>query len=233
MDKICVKYCDGVFSVSPRIIEVRKKQGLDDKKNILCPNGVHLKNIPSKKSKEEEILKVVYTGHITKSKGIHYVLEALKILKDKTIFFDIIGQGPFLKDIEHYISEYNLQEQVRLLGYMQNEDLLNKICDYDVGVALYDMSDEFNYYCDPVKVKEYLASGLIPLTSSVPWIGKFLVDNKIGFIADNSNDIAKILNELKNESLYKEYTQNIITTNLKLDWDEIFTEVISRTNGCI
>jgi glycosyltransferase involved in cell wall biosynthesis len=224
-DKICVKFCDYTLSVSPRIIDVRTRMGLSKRRNLLQPNGVHLKTIVKKTvCNISNPIKLIYAGHITKSKGIHLIIKALYELR-KTVNFqlDIYGDGPFLKNLEGLIAKHRLHTQIKLMGNIEHNKILLRYTDYDIGIALYTQDDSFNYYCDPVKVKEYLAAGLITIISDVPYIAEVIEERELGYKTSNSiEDIKRVLELALDKKNISKTKKNIRNCNLELDWDSLF-----------
>jgi len=224
LDKFCARHSDFTFSVSERIREVRKKQGLEEKRNILQPNGVHLNKIPSKSRIVSYPIKVVYAGHLTKSKGIHLFLEALSLLKNKNNFIlDIFGNGPYKENLSKKIKNYGLSEIAFMRGNLPNEILLEKFPDYDIGIALYNLDDQFNYYCDPVKIKEYIGAKNIILVSNVPEIAEKIENLGIGFkIKNEVSDILKKMEFFENTENILKMRKNFNSLDIDINWKNLY-----------
>ncbi len=228
VDKVCVKFCDYTLSVSPRTVEVRAKMGLSNERNLLQPSGVHFNEIAKRLPyavDDTDIIKLIYVGHITKSKGIHLLIEALQKLKNIVNFrFDIYGEGPFLENLILLVHKYHLCNQVKFMGRREHSEILSKYADYDVGIALYTLDAQFNYYCDPVKVKEYLAAGLVTIVSDVPYIAEFIEKHRLGYKTSNSvEDIDKTLEIALDKKSILEVRKNVEKCDFDFDWDTLFS----------
>jgi colanic acid/amylovoran biosynthesis glycosyltransferase len=70
-------------------------------------------------------LEILMCANFYPKKGYLKALKALKILKRKKINFsvNIIGDGPLKKEILHTIEEYDLKEEIKLLGKLSLEDI--------------------------------------------------------------------------------------------------------------
>jgi hypothetical protein len=64
------------------------------------------------------------------------------------------------------------------------------------GLAPYNLSSKWTYYCSPLKVVEYVTCGLPVLMSSLPEIAGYIEEKKLGIIY-NAIDYANINNKLK------------------------------------
>jgi phosphatidylinositol alpha-1,6-mannosyltransferase len=64
-------------------------------------------------------------GNLSIRKGHRYVIEAVRILKDEfpDILYLIIGKGKEQERLKSLIKKYNLEEHVKLLGFIANEKL--------------------------------------------------------------------------------------------------------------
>lgn len=71
--------------------------------------------------------RLVLAGRLSEGKGQRYALQALAILKAEglnTVHLFIAGDGPLRAEIERQIVELELQEQVDVLGALDNPDLI-------------------------------------------------------------------------------------------------------------
>ena len=67
----------------------------------------------------------LFVGRLTKLKGLHIVLEALKdcSFREKNNWrLDIVGDGPFKQELEIKCADYNLSDKVFFHGFQDNPD---------------------------------------------------------------------------------------------------------------
>lgn len=85
--------------------------------------GVNIEEFSPGEQKEDEIL--LFVGRLDRSKGIVYLLEAFKKLKDdfRNLRLIIAGDGPLKEWIKTYIKVSGLEERVLLQGTVKNRDL--------------------------------------------------------------------------------------------------------------
>ena len=102
------------IKVMPNWIRVSdKRQVASDKKNELRESlGI--------KSDQKVIL---FVHRLSKRKGAHYLPEILNKLRDENVVTVIIGDGPEKENIQLLITNYQLQDKVRFLGWIPNSEL--------------------------------------------------------------------------------------------------------------
>ena len=230
LDKICYKYSDCCFCVSKRIIN--KKSNQIKKKNVFHqPNGVFLKNIGNRKKNYNKKIKIVYSGDLVESKGINQIIDALNILENKKNFsIDIFGSGLQKKKLIAKIKKKGLQKYFKFKGIIKNENYLRNLQNYDAGLALYNSKESHNFYCDPVKIREYMAAKLIIITTNVPEISKYIQKKKIGYLV-KENDILnlnKVLIKISSKKLRLNIKKNYKKLKLTLDWFDLFDNNMNK-----
>ena len=230
LDKICYKYADCCFCVSKRII--KKKSNEIKKKNVFHqPNGVFLQNINNQKKNYSKKIKIVFSGNLVESKGINQIIEALNTLKNKKNFsIDIYGDGIQKKKLISKIKKRGLQKNFKFKGIIKNENYLRNLKNYDVGLALYNSKETHNFYCDPVKIREYMAAKLIIITTNIPEISKYIQQKKIGYVIkeNDKSGLNKILNQISSKKLRFNIKKNYEKLKLTLDWFDLFDNNMNK-----
>ena len=192
LDRFCVRNCDAAWNISPRIVEVRREQGLPDERNVLVPVGVDLEKIslPDKTGKTPRDL--VLLGALSPSKGVDLVIEAWPRLTARfpDLRLHIIGKTPnnAIEDGVVY-APYEprlsaLGTGVVLHGVMNHDAVLETLPALDISLALYRPTDNnLSRWADPSRVKDYLACGLPVIITDVPEIAKDVAANEAGLVA--------------------------------------------------
>ncbi len=193
LDRFCVRHCDAAWNISPRIVEVRRGQGLPDDRNVLVPVGVDLEKIalPDKAGKTPQDL--VLLGALSPSKGVDLVIEAWPRLAARFpgLRLHVIGKTPnnAVEDGVVY-APYEprlaaLGESVILHGVMNHDRVLETLPAFDVSLALYRPTDNnLSRWADPSRVKDYLACGLPVVITDVPEIARDVAATGSGLVAD-------------------------------------------------
>jgi len=101
----------------------------------IIPFSVDVNFIKKTKTFDENIIKLVSVCNLKKVKSIADVINAINISNIKgKIMYDIIGYGEEYYELRKLINMYKLNNSIRLLGSLDNEDVLNILSDYDVFV---------------------------------------------------------------------------------------------------
>lgn len=229
VEKIAALYSNWTWNLSPRMIEARNRRwGIKFPNQLVMFHGVafnRIKRVPFEKVHKSEIL---FMGTLLKKQGIQLLIEALGEIRQKipNVKLIIIGKGPYEIELKQLTKKMNLLEQVEFLGYIPDQrQVENRIAQAALAIALYDkQSDEFTYYADPGKIKNYLGAGVPVIMTDVPFIASQVVQAKCGFIVEyNKEELSKtILSFFTNTELMKMYRLNAIAFAREYDWKKIF-----------
>ncbi len=214
--KKMLKNCSGVICNSNGTAEKFRENGF---KNILvAPNGVDLSEYNVEKTKKElrnnfnlpiDKKIIMYVGHLYKWKGVDLVLELSKMHQGKNVLFVFVGGTQ--KDINKYknkAKEMNIKN-ILFLGHRKKEDIPGLQMSADVlllpNIAV---SIESEKYTSPIKMFEYMASGVPIAAADLPSIREVL--NKKNSILFRAGDIDSFNNQLENLIDNKIDVENIV-----------------------
>jgi glycosyltransferase involved in cell wall biosynthesis len=207
--------------------------GIKDQKNIVVPIGVEFKEV--KRVPKDNIRRsiLVYAGHLTKSKGVQLAIEAMEevVKYFPEAILEIIGIGPFERELKEMVKRRKLERWVRFLGGMEHDKLMQYLPACGIALAIYEPDpSNIAYYADPTKPKEYLACGLPVIITKVPWIAEEIERKPMGIAINYDkyelvNAITKLLSK---ESFYEKCKKNAVEFASKLDWNIIFDEAFVK-----
>lgn len=232
IDKISAERSNWTWNLSPRMIGGREKKWNKKFPNqLVVPHGVHFARI--KRVSFEEINKneILYMGTLYRKQGVQLVIEAMQEIRKKipNIKFSIIGKGPYEQELKMLVKEYKVEQQVDFLGYIPSHEVMeNRMAHAAIAMALYDKNsdkNDFTYYADPGKVKNYLGAGVPLVITDVPYIAKQIVNAKCGFLVkfNTKNLINTLIHYFSNTALQKEYRKNAIEFAKRYEWESVFT----------
>jgi glycosyltransferase involved in cell wall biosynthesis len=233
LNVICAKHADYVWSVSKRIASIWKTLGIRDRKNIVVPIGVELgeiKRIPKNNIRRNVL---VYAGHLTKSKGVQLAIEVMEEIAKNfpNARLEIIGTGPFERELKKIVERKKLEKWVKFLGRMEHDKLMKYLPTCGIALATYEPDpSSITYYADPTKPKEYLACGLPVIITKVPWIAKEIEKRPMGIVInyDKYELIDAITKLLSNNNFYNLCKKNAIKFTSELDWNRIFNSAFAK-----
>ena len=223
--------CDATIAINHAMIKVFKDFGYKYKPTVIY-NGTDLKPL---QNKEENISKLkekynikkdesifLFVGRITEIKNIFFILDSLKILKEKNFKFKMfyVGTGPDEEKLKNKISKYNMENEVIMTGRIEDRVELS---------SMYAMSDLFLF------PSLFDASSLVQIEAAVNETpGLFIegsvtsdtvINNVSGFTSkEDVNEYAnKIIEIMNNKSLLKEVSKNA-KKMLGKSWTDIAIE---------
>jgi glycosyltransferase involved in cell wall biosynthesis len=113
---------------------------------------------------EKNVTNVFYSGSLDLQNGLDLIIEAEKLIpEDQKVIFHFAGRGELSEIIRKASLESN---RIKFLGYMQHEELIDKIkAEADILLCIRISKKINTEYFFPSKIFEYLASG-IPIVST-------------------------------------------------------------------
>lgn len=141
----------------------------------------------------------LYFGRLSKEKGILNLINAFKNC-DKGLLY-IAGEGPEKETIENIIKENNLEDRVKLLGFLNKEQMTEatRKCKFVVVPSIW-------YENCPYSVLETLAIGKPVIGANIGGIPELVCDKENGFIYNTVEELTDCMNKLfENDKLVKEY----------------------------
>jgi glycosyltransferase involved in cell wall biosynthesis len=89
-----------------------------------------------------EVPQVLWIGRMVKGKGLEYLIEAFKILRDRGILFRavLVGKGPDLEKVQQHLIDYDLTDRVDLIGNVDQKSTV-KIYQQSTVFALPSISE--------------------------------------------------------------------------------------------
>lgn len=234
LDRWCLTHADQTWNVSPRIAEGRESiRGLKlhiYNKQVVVPIGVWMdkvKRLPFEKIHKQQLL---FIGNLLEKQGVQIVIDAIPhIIKQIPGFhFLIVGGGEYENSLRSQVRNLKLEKYVTFTGWIKNRAQIDSImADSALAIAMYDKNtDNFTYYADPTKLKDYMSAGLPILLTDVPYNAKEIEQSGCGKIIEyNARTVARtIIQLLKNETQLRRYRKNTIRYISRFEWSNIFKE---------
>lgn len=209
-----------------------KEAGLSGDKILVAADGVDLEVFSIKENKEECRQKlnlplnkkiVVYTGHLYAWKGAHNVLDAAKLLPD--VHFIFVGGTD--EDVKNFQLSCLVGRQaisnIQIIGQRPHTEIPYWLKAADVLVLPNSATEKISsHYTSPMKLFEYMASGVPIVASDLPSIGEVLNEqNAILVRPDDPEDLARGIDAvLKNKELADKIAKNSQMSSAGYSWDK-------------
>lgn len=221
-----------------------EKAGVDQDKIFIVPNGVDTEFFKPGLRCDEVNTKyvlegksvVLFVGRVTHGKGVHTLLEAIRILRDKYGLKDVktLIVGPLSgsygddrpSDYVRRLLEYAIKANIEVVftGYLDKEELRYLYsCSHVLVLPSY-------FEAFPMVLIEAMASGLPVIGSKAGGIVDVVEDGVNGFLFEKGSavDLAeKLYLLLSDEGLRKKFSINArFAAETKYSWDKVALEMI-------
>lgn len=217
--KIYTKEIDYIITPSDFYKSKLIEDGISENKIETIHNFVELRDYDVETSDEGYAL---YFGRLSKEKGILNLINAFSKLMDETLY--IAGEGPEKGNIETIIKENNMKNRVKLLGYLNSDQMkeIIRTCKFVIVPSIW-------YENCPYSVMEALAIGKPVIGANIGGIPELVKDRRSGLIYkyDDIDDLAQKIKALfEEEMLVKEYGKNAKEDVNKLYGKDIYYKKI-------
>lgn len=148
-----------------------------------------VQNNPNLHSK---VCRLVYAGVIDRKKvgGAFIVVQLAMLLNNLNYSVDIYGFGTEIDigDLKRQIEKCNFESKtkVRYMGSLPHEELIQKLSNYDVGVAAQYIGTNFSASSFPSKILTYLSAGLHTISASSASVNAWQFRESIYIYSDSS-----------------------------------------------
>lgn len=155
----------------------------------IFPNSIDLKSIkpksntiPAPKKEGETIL--CMTGRLTPQKGYPYLLESIKILKDRNLNFRlwIVGDGEIREELLEKAKQLNIMDKVEFLGFKDN------VFEFLQHADIFTFSSQWEGLAS--SIMEAMAVKLPAVAYNASSMPEAIIDGKTGFIVKNQDTVA-------------------------------------------
>lgn len=199
--KVYTKKIDKIVTPSKFYKKQLIDYGVDENKIIAMPNFLDIDKYNIETRDDGYAL---YFGRLSKEKGILNLLEAFSYIENQKLY--IAGDGPEKEKIEKMIKDRHLENNVKLLGFLNEKEMQEAIANSKFVVL-----PSIWYDNCPYSILETLTIGKPVIGSDIGGIPE-LVKNKQNGLIFKHDDIRDLEEKMKllfeNNELVKEYSKN-------------------------
>lgn len=220
--------CDECWAVNKEIGEVFKTYGYN-KEPLVYNNGTDLDLVEDEKESDDIVNKTyninanenvfLFVGRINVLKNILFIIDALKIVKDKGKTFKMmfVGTGQDEDLLKKYVSEKGLKEDVIICGKVTDREMMRNIyhrAKLFLFPSLYDSSSLVQIEAASQKTPTIFLEGAVTAGTVTKDVNGFITENSAEKYAD------KIIEILNNDEYYKSVAENAYR-DLYVSWDNV------------
>lgn len=226
---------DQVWTVSRGTADTLREYGYKGEIEIV-PNGtdfvmpenieILVKQTEEKLNIKEDDLVFLFVGQHILQKNIRLIVDSLKQITDQNVSYRMffVGDGYAREELETYVTELGLDENITFLGKILDRDFLRSLfarADLFLFPSVYDNA--------PIVIREAAAVGTPSVVIANSNAAEGIVDNVNGFLSDNdsvsyANRIMKVIND---RGFLREVGEKARTTIYR-NWESIVDEVYQR-----
>jgi colanic acid/amylovoran biosynthesis glycosyltransferase len=160
--------------------------GCTKNKILVHRMGIDIGKISSKKHKNKDdiLIRILSVARLVEKKGIYFGVEAVaKIIKKNTnIEYLIVGDGPLKNDLIDQINRLNLNGNIKLLGSMEHEKIIELMHSSDIFLAPSVTSNSGDQEGIPVVLMEAMAAELPVISTYHSGIPELVSNGINGFL---------------------------------------------------
>lgn len=195
---LCVKFADQTIITHKREEDFLKKAilvlNVPDEELFFSKNWeiTYTKNGNINIYDIKQNVKIITHSTLTEIYGIHNILKAIAILKDKypKIRCEIIGDGEYKKTLIDLTKSLSIEDNIQFTGFVPFEEIVDHLKTADIGIVSV-LSD----YLLPNKLFEYLALGIPVICSAVKSIIDFFGSNEMTYY--NRNEYKQLASQIE------------------------------------
>lgn len=184
---------DGIISISRTIKEHLVNLGVAPEKIHVVHNGVEAGWFDIERKSSGSF--ICYTGSLYSWKGVDTLIEAMKYLPDEKLI--IVGGGKRMGELKHLAETEGITERVSFVGAIPRTEIPEYLSQSKVSV-LPNTPSVPSQFSSPLKLFEYMASGIPIVASALPVFQEILTDerNAIFFEPGNPHSLAAAIKKL-------------------------------------
>ena len=224
MEKEAFTKCDYLSVVSKKMKDyIESEFGVSPKKIIVIPNGSYLQQFTAR---YKYPLKVIYAGHLIYWEGVADYLEIAKQSNNEIEFY-MAGAGSMKNQLLQKIKRENVP--ITYLGYIPRDKIFECFSKMQIGLAP-SSKDLTRVVASPIKIFDYLASGLPVVTPRIGDWGELInaQDCGISLEDDNVDNYIESINILSHEDVWIRKSTNAINLlRNQYSWKQILRPLIS------
>ncbi len=231
INKFCCYRADAIWNVSPAMIEGRESIGIRRDKSapqITVPLGCDYERIRDTEAGERNPHAIVYFGALRAEHGPGLILEALPAVlrefPDASVVF--AGGGELRESLERRAAELRVSGKVRFTGFLADDrEMYLTLKGCGLALATYPPDDDtYKRFCDPGKVKIYLASGLPTLITDVPAVARELAERGAGRIVEHTPEslAGAVIDIFLNPVEHAAMRERAVALASEYTWDSIW-----------
>lgn len=216
---------NGEYSVAPSnyLLKMMKNRFPGGVYSVI-PNGIDLEKFRIDNSVKKE-KRILFSGRLQKSKNVQTILRAVSQINMKDWVFEILGDGPYRRELEQLAGELGISGSVRFQGWVSNGS--EKHISSFQRAALFISESYFESF--GVAVVEAVASGCSIILSDIEAHRMLVAERECFTDPDNIELLAEKIRDFIDG---KEKFQVDVAQIEKYEWERVTDQYEELYNFC-
>jgi len=223
IEKEAFENCDHLIVVSEKMKKYLSKVfKIPNKKMTVAPNG---SDSQQSVAKYEHPLRVIYAGVFSYWEKVNDFLDIAKKVDRQTFKFYLAGAGPMKDELNKRIQDEKIP--INYLGYIPKQKIHKLLSQMQIGIAP-STKDLARQVASPIKIFDYMASGLPVITPKVGDWGDIIKQENCGMALDDDSieSYVKALNTLAQENIWMVQSKNAVKAiQEKYSWAKVLEPI--------
>ncbi|MDA0657649.1 MAG: glycosyltransferase family 4 protein [Planctomycetota bacterium] len=203
----CFAVARVVACVSAEVGRYAQRHGASQEKIMIVPNGVRTDCFtPSDPDmRHKQAYRIGFVGSLRPWHAVGDLIEAFSLIKtresDRPAELVIVGDGPIRDSLEQRVSRLpcNIQSAIHFTGHIAADQIPSRLRRFHVAVAPYAADEEF--YFSPLKLYEYLATGLPVVAACTGQLSAIIENGRNGmhYVPGDCVSLAAVLERVRDD----------------------------------
>ena len=172
LESVALRLPDRLIQDTGSYVEwLTKTYHLNYKRFRLVPTGADDRIFQPKPVRPpDDFFRVIYYGTFIPNHRVAYIIDAARLLRDRPEFiFELIGSGPDFSEAAGLIEKYQLQDRVKLIGWLSQSELIERIAQADACLGAFGFTPQ-SLMTVQNKIYEGMAMERVVVTGDSPVI---------------------------------------------------------------
>ena len=234
LDRFAARRSDESWSSCKGIVDVRRKQGVEESRNIYIPNSPIFHGVTVKSMDEINRFSLVCVFSNYLQVDFKIIFDAMDVLLREfpDVRLKLIGRGDFRNKIEGLAGNKNILNNIEFLDVHSHTEALNEVSRCAIGLECNTQTLAWNEFREPIKIREYIAFGLPIISKPGHGLVDEIANEGIGFIIHNKDEFVQAARTFFSDADYYSRTrEKVLELGKGYDKKRILDEVMGGLIG--
>jgi glycosyltransferase involved in cell wall biosynthesis len=199
----------GVVTITKHLQSLLVEEGFRKEMTLVAPDAVDIETFNLSLGKEEarerldlpkDKILIGYVGMLKTmgmEKGIGLALSSLKSLEDNKTLVLVGGHKSEIEFYQKMATDLGVSSKVIFVGRVYPKQVPIYLKAFDVLIAPFPDNEHYRYFMSPLKLFEYMASGVPIVISDLPSLREIVDESGVNFFqAGNHEDLTRAIKEV-------------------------------------